>query len=62
MSLPRLYLGTMNFGWTQSSSFINASMATEIVKRGIVEGITILDSARIYSGGATEVKYTLLSM
>jgi aflatoxin B1 aldehyde reductase len=52
--LPRLYLGTMTFGWSQSSSFIDAEVGTEFLRRGLAAGITYIDSARIYGGGATE--------
>jgi aflatoxin B1 aldehyde reductase len=53
-SLPRIYLGTMTFGWNQSSTFINSEVGTEFVQRALSAGIVYIDSARIYSGGATE--------
>jgi aryl-alcohol dehydrogenase-like predicted oxidoreductase len=52
--LPRLYLGTMTFGWEQASSFVDATVGSEMIERARAIGVTYLDSARIYSGGATE--------
>ena len=49
-TLPRIYMGTMTFGWGQASSFVDASVATEMVKLARGAGITHFDSARIYSG------------
>lgn len=51
---PRVYLGTMTFGWEQASSPVTAEIATEMIQRARAVGITHFDSARIYAGGATE--------
>lgn len=62
MRTPRLYLGTMTFGWTsQTSSKVDESVATEMVRLFVthqkqkeqVDPIHI-DTARIYAGGQTE--------
>lgn len=51
---PRLYLGTMTFAWTQSSSFVDDTVASEFVSRFSAAGGTYIDTARIYAGGETE--------
>lgn len=56
-SVPRLYLGTMTFGWTkQTSSIVDLSVATQMLEvfreKG---GIIHVDTARIYAGGQSEV-------
>jgi len=53
-AVPRLYLGTMTFGWNQASVPVTEEIATEMSLRARAAGISLLDSARIYSGGATE--------
>ena len=61
MQLPRLYLGTMTFGWTkQTSSVVDQPVATTMVQQFLQqEGehgcCTHVDTARIYAGGDTEV-------
>jgi len=50
----RVYLGTMTFGWEQTSSFINDDVASIMCRSAFDAGINTLDSARIYSGGKTE--------
>ena len=54
--LPSLYLGSMTFGWTQASSFVDAPVATAMLRRFAKwPGPVIrIDTARIYSGGDTE--------
>ncbi|VEU36166.1 unnamed protein product [Pseudo-nitzschia multistriata] len=60
LSIPRAYLGTMTFGWSQTSSYVDESIALEMVKRFIAfdQSLEItehrLDTARIYAGGKTE--------
>ena len=60
MKTPRLYLGTMTFGWTsQTSSKVDESVATEMVRLFAEHQLPQqpklhLDTARIYAGGATE--------
>ncbi len=57
---PRFYLGTMTFGWSQSSSFIDDNIAKTITKKFIEFGKSVsddafyIDTARIYSGGKAE--------
>eukprot|EP01083_Nonionella_stella_P054965 145087_1 len=57
---PRVYLGTMTFGWSQASSVVD-----EIVAKSMVDSFIVfnkktstnkhyIDTARIYAGGATE--------
>lgn len=59
--IPKLYLGTMTFGWSQASSKVNATIALEMMKRFIqFQNDTLhvskhyIDTARIYAGGKTE--------
>ena len=61
MKIPRPYLGTMTFGWSQSSSYVDEVVATEMVKRFTIFDENLMgnsnhyiDSARIYAGGKTE--------
>jgi len=65
---PRLYLGTMTFGWTsQTSSVVDESVSLEMVEMfrdhckktsssssSSSPPMVHIDTARIYSGGATE--------
>lgn len=59
--IPRLYLGTMTFGWSQTSSVVDEEVAKTMVskfiefnkKRSSTTG-NYIDTARIYAGGATE--------
>ena len=65
-STPRLYLGTMTFGWSQSSSKVDTAIATEMVRHFLATDIDsrltghdgtklhYVDTARIYAGGKTE--------
>jgi aflatoxin B1 aldehyde reductase len=58
--VPRLYLGTMTFGWSQTSSKVDESVALEMLKLFVShnEALDIrqhyVDTARIYAGGKTE--------
>ena len=58
--MPRLYLGTMTMGWSQTSSYVDEGIAKEMTKKFINFGKTTstpkhyLDTARIYAGGKTE--------
>jgi len=60
LSIPRAYLGTMTFGWSQTSSYVDESIALEMVKRFIAFDQSLqvtdhrIDTARIYAGGKTE--------
>ena len=51
---PRIYLGTMTFGWNQASSVVDGSIANEMVKRFASLGGKHIDTARIYAAGETE--------
>ena len=57
---PRLYLGTMTFGWSQTSSIVDENVALEMTKKFIDferksnSAKFHIDTARIYSGGKTE--------
>lgn len=57
-NIPRLYLGTMTFGWSQTSSKVDENVALEMVRsfaKHLGDGAAVpIDTARIYSGGATE--------
>jgi aflatoxin B1 aldehyde reductase len=68
--MPKLYCGTMTFGWKQSSSYIDEPTAKKMTKKFIDFGIKTtsaetttsstnsnvhyIDTARIYAGGKTE--------
>ena len=64
---PRLYLGTMTVGWSQTSSYVDENVALDMLKmfvdfnsaRFVHDGsndplIHSVDTARIYAGGKTE--------
>lgn len=53
---PRLYLGTMTFAWSQTSSKVDEKVAQAMVQQ-FVDAIPSphrVDTARIYAGGQTE--------
>jgi len=58
--IPRLYLGTMTFGWSQTSSAVDESVALEMLQlfcqHNEALGVSdhFVDTARIYAGGKTE--------
>mmetsp|Transcript_19144 Transcript_19144/g.39394 ORF Transcript_19144/g.39394 Transcript_19144/m.39394 type:complete len:360 (-) Transcript_19144:49-1128(-) len=60
LSIPRAYLGTMTFGWSQTSSYVDETIAIEMVQRFIAFDQSLgvsnhyIDTARIYAGGKTE--------
>lgn len=60
LSIPRAYLGTMTFGWSQTSSYVDESIALEMVQRFVAFDRSLevtdhrIDTARIYAGGKTE--------
>lgn len=49
MTLPPLVLGTMTFGDTA-----DRAESARIFERAVTEGITWIDTANVYAGGATE--------
>lgn len=51
---PDVYLGTMTFGWNQSSLPVGEEVATQMVGKFLGIGGVEIDTARIYSGGKTE--------
>lgn len=59
--IPRLYLGTMTMGWSQTSSYVDEHVALEMLKMFIrhnneqEKDIHYIDTARIYAGGNTEL-------
>lgn len=60
MQLPRLYLGSMTFGWSSSSSPVPPPVAASLLSSYLSSFPPspplppVLDTARIYAGGATE--------
>jgi aflatoxin B1 aldehyde reductase len=59
--VPRLYLGTMTFGWSQTSSRVNEPIALVMLERFMAHNRVVgeddvhrVDTARIYAGGKTE--------
>jgi aflatoxin B1 aldehyde reductase len=59
--MPRLYLGSMTFGWSQTSSKVDESVAATMLQRFLAHNFQYgggaphrLDTARIYAGGQTE--------
>ena len=55
--MPRLYLGTMTFGWSQTSSYVDESVALDMMKMFLdfnADPVHYIDTARIYAGGETE--------
>jgi aflatoxin B1 aldehyde reductase len=68
MRTPRLYLGTMTFNWSQTSSRVDELVAKDMVAKFCAFSATLdddptvrIDTARIYAGGQTEpcVAYAL---
>jgi len=53
--LPTAYLGTMTFGWSQASSPVDDAVAKQFIETCAAHGFTEIDTARIYSGGESEV-------
>lgn len=49
---PRLILGNMTFGWSQSSSFVDSNIAEAMLSAFMASGGRSLDTARIYAGGS----------
>eukprot|EP00934_Nitzschia_sp_Nitz4_P008375 Nitzschia sp. Nitz4//scaffold123_size70294//29433//30512//NITZ4_005925-RA/size70294-processed-gene-0.22-mRNA-1//-1//CDS//3329534476//8365//frame0 len=60
IAIPRVYLGTMSFGWSQNSRVVDQPIATEMVRRLIQfdEELGVachyVDTARLYAGGKSE--------
>jgi aryl-alcohol dehydrogenase-like predicted oxidoreductase len=50
----KVYLGTVTFGWSQSSVPVDATVASDMVRLFAEAGGTSVDTAHIYSGGMTE--------
>lgn len=61
ISIPRIYMGTMTFGWNQTSQTVDETIALEMMHRFVKSNSAIhdthihpIDTARIYAGGNTE--------
>jgi aflatoxin B1 aldehyde reductase len=65
VAIPRAYLGTMTFGWSQTSTYVGEVEAEKMVKRFMEFDEEVypsktttqhhyIDTARIYAGGKTE--------
>ncbi|KAG7342130.1 aldo/keto reductase [Nitzschia inconspicua] len=62
VAIPRAYLGTMTFGWSQTSTYVGEAEAEKMIKRVMEFDNEIypssqhhfIDTARIYAGGKTE--------
>lgn len=55
-STPRIYLGTMTFAWSQTSSRVDEIVGQSMVQK-FVDSVSAphrIDTARIYAGGKTE--------
>jgi aflatoxin B1 aldehyde reductase len=58
--VPRLYLGTMTMGWSQTSSKVDESVALDMLKLFVMHNVEngidthYVDTARVYAGGKTE--------
>ena len=51
---PTVYLGTMTFGWPQSSKPVDQATATEMIRRFTAAGGYRIDTARVYGDGKSE--------
>lgn len=51
---PRIYMGTMTFGWNQASQYVDETTAKDMITRFIKLGGKHVDTARIYSAGECE--------
>ena len=58
ISSSRVLLGTMNFAWNQASSYVDVTVASEMLRKFAAAGGTKLDTARIYAA----VSYTHLTL
>ena len=54
MSVSRICLGTMNFGWESEGWRLDAETSTEILERAIDLGVNFIDTANVYRGGESE--------
>ena len=53
--LPRLYLGTMTFAWSQASASVDLPVAISFLSAFHLAGGVHVDTARIYANGDSEV-------
>ena len=54
LSVSRICLGTMNFGYEGDGWKLDADESREILERAIDLGITFIDTANVYRGGESE--------
>ncbi|MEF8812493.1 MAG: aldo/keto reductase [Halovenus sp.] len=54
MSVSRLCLGTMNFGWESEGWRLDETTSSEIIERAIDLGINFIDTANVYRDGESE--------
>ena len=54
MSVSRICLGTMNFGWEAEGWRLGEEESKEIVRHAIDSGVTFIDTANVYRGGQSE--------
>ena len=54
MSVSRICLGTMNFGWESEGWRLDADASREILERAIDLGVTFIDTANVYRDGESE--------
>jgi len=52
--IPEVILGTLTFGWSKASVFVDDSAATKIISSYLDAGGKRIDTARCYSDGACE--------
>ena len=54
LSVSRICLGTMNFGWEADGWRLDADESGAIIERAIELGINFIDTANVYRGGESE--------
>lgn len=54
LSVSRICLGTMNFGWERDGWKLDADESRAIIERAIELGINFIDTANVYRGGESE--------
>ncbi len=54
MSVSRIGLGTMNFGWEAEGWRLDGEQSREIIERAIDLGVTFFDTANVYRSGQSE--------
>ncbi len=54
LSVSRICLGTMNFGWEQEGWRLDEAESRRILERAIELGVNFIDTANVYRGGESE--------